>query len=66
MIISCPVFYSAVEVERQACFLFEDYFFGGFYLARKWLRNVLASPVTCAISQKSDKSAKELSAGNNL
>lgn len=29
-------------------------------------KNVLASPVTYEISQKSDKSAKELTAGNKL
>lgn len=60
IIISCPVFYLAVEEERQVCFL--SLWFGKEVTQSK---NVLASPVTCEVSQKSDESAKESTAEIN-
>lgn len=60
IIISCPVLYVAMEVERQICFLS---LWSGKEVTQS--KNVLASPVTCEISQKSDKSAKELTAEIN-
>lgn len=60
IIISCPVLYLAVEVERQVCFLS---LWSGKEVTQS--KNVLASPVTCEISQKSDESAKELTAEIN-
>lgn len=64
----CLVFSSGGrKTERQACPLFEDFFFFFWYGKEvTQSKNVLASPVTCEISQKSDKSAKELIAGNKL
>lgn len=60
IIISSPVLYLAVEVERQVCFLS---LWSGKEVTQS--KNVLASPVTCEISQKSDESSKELSAEIN-
>lgn len=58
--ISCPVLYLAVKVERQVCFLS---LWSGKEVTQS--KNVLASRVTCEISQKSDVSAEELTAGIN-